>query len=498
MRNKITITLFLVSLFTLNGFAQEFDSTAWNYAKTITARDLSKKLRIIASDEMEGRETGKMGQKVAMQYLINEFRNYGVGDQLMINYKQSFPLVEQENSGIKLSIDGEDFELNNDFIFSPSVYGNKSWNSEIVFVGYGESDNYKELEVKDKAVFIWNGERGKNDPDSNLTLKESIEIARKKGATVIFTYNKNLEESIEKYRHYYEKPKTMLVDDMENGKAPVINLTTNATEVLLKAGRTKLKKINKNGVEKVKPFNVPFKLDVDKPTTELTGENVIAYIEGTDLKDELVIITAHYDHIGKKDTVIYNGADDDGTGTASLLEIAQAFTKAAREGHRPRRSVLIMPVSGEEKGLLGSKYYTNHPIFPLEKTVANLNIDMIGRYDESHERGDKYVYLIGSDKLSSDLHNLSEEVNNTYTKLELDYTFNDENDPNRFYYRSDHYNFAKNNIPVIFYFSGVHEDYHQPTDTFEKIDFRKTERIARLVFMTAWELLNQEERIQLD
>jgi len=245
MRNKNTISLLLIGLFTLNGFAQEFDSTAWKYASTITARELSKKLQIIASDEMEGRETGKLGQKVAMQYLIDEFRSYGVGDQLMINYKQSFPLVEQENSGIKLSIDGEDFVLNKDFVFSPSVYGNKSWSSEIVFVGFGLADDYKELEVKDKAVFIWNGDIEKSDLDSSWSLKESIEIAREKGASVIFTYNKNLEESLEKYGHYYNKPKTMLVDDMENGKAPVINLTTTTTESLLKAGRTKLKNINK-------------------------------------------------------------------------------------------------------------------------------------------------------------------------------------------------------------------------------------------------------------
>lgn len=498
MKNKITITLLILSLFTFNGLGQDFDSTAWSYAKTISTKELAKKLKIIASDEMEGRETGRFGQKVAMQYLINEFKNYGIGDQLMIDYKQSFPLVEQENTGIKLSIDGEEFELNKDFVFTPTVYGNKSWNSEILFVGFGEKKDYREIEVKDKAVFIWNGKREKNGSDSSWTLKESIETAREKGATAIFVYNKNLEESLEKYEHYYKKPKTMLVDDMMNGEAPLVNLTTNATETLLKAGGTKLKKINRKGVEKVKQFNVPFKLDVDKPTTELKGENVIAYIEGTDLKEELIIITAHYDHLGKKDTIIFNGADDDGTGTVSLLEIGQAFGEAVRDGHRPRRSILIMPVSGEEKGLLGSKYYTNHPIFPLENTVANLNIDMIGRYDESHEKGERYVYLIGADKLSSDLHNLSEEVNKTYTKLELDYTFNDENDPNRFYYRSDHYNFAKNNIPVIFYFSGVHEDYHQPTDTFEKIDFRKTERIARLVFMTAWEIANRDERLKLD
>lgn len=502
MRSKKTIIYLICSVFVLNSVAQEFDSTAWKYAKTITAEELSKKLKIISSDEMEGRETGKLGQKIAMQYLINEFKSYGVGDYNFLNYKQSFPMVEQENTGITLTIDGKKLDLNNDFVFSPEVYGNKSWDSEIVFVGFGattkENNDYKGLELKDKAVFIWNGERNAANPDSSWTLKESIATAREKGASAIFVYKENLEERVAKYDHYYNKPKTKLVDDLQSNEAPVVYLTKKATNIFLKAGGKKLKKLNKKGIAKVKPFFVSFKMDVDKPTTELTGENIIAYIEGDRYKDELVVITAHYDHLGKKDSIIYNGADDDGTGTVSLLEIAQAFAQAAREGHRPQRSVLIMPVSGEEKGLLGSKYYTNHPIFPLKNTVANLNIDMIGRYDKKHEETNNYVYLIGSDRLSKDLHKLSENVNKSYTKIDLDYTFNDKNDPNRFYYRSDHYNFAKNNIPVIFYFSGVHEDYHQPSDTHEKIDFDKTARIARLVFLTAWELVNREERIKLD
>jgi hypothetical protein len=229
----------------------------------------------------------------------------------------------------------------------------------------------------------------------------------------------------------------------------------------------------------------------------IKGENVLGFIEGTDLKEELIIITAHYDHLGKHEDKIFNGADDDGSGTVATLEIAEAFMSAKKEGNGPRRSVLIMPVSGEEKGLLGSKYYTDHPIYPLENTVANLNIDMIGRVDDWHENGD-YVYLIGADMLSQELHDISEQTNDQYIGLELDYTFNAEDDPNRYYYRSDHYNFAKNNIPVIFYFNGVHEDYHKVTDTVEKIDFNKIQTITRLVFLTAWELANRDERIQLN
>ena len=233
-----------------------------------------------------------------------------------------------------------------------------------------------------------------------------------------------------------------------------------------------------------------------KSNQTIRGENVLGYIEGTDLKDELIIITAHYDHLGKHDSLIFNGADDDASGVAGAMEIAEAFMIAKKEGYGPRRSILIMPVSGEEKGLLGSEYYTDNPIYPLENSIANLNIDMIGRLDDWHDNGN-YVYLIGSDRLSLELHNLNEEINAKYIGLDLDYRFNDEEDPNRYYYRSDHYNFAKNNIPVIFYFNGIHEDYHRPSDTIEKLDFNKIETITKLIFLTAWELANRDERIKL-
>jgi Zn-dependent M28 family amino/carboxypeptidase len=182
----------------------------------------------------------------------------------------------------------------------------------------------------------------------------------------------------------------------------------------------------------------------------------------------------------------------------AVMELAQAFAQAKKDGFGPRRSILFMTVTAEEKGLLGSDYYTQNPVFPLQNTVANLNIDMIGRLDRKYQDNPNYVYVIGSDKLSSTLHQISEEANQMHTNLTLDYTYNDPDDPNRFYYRSDHYNFAKNNIPVVFYFNGVHEDYHRPTDTVDKILFPKMETITRLVFHTAWELANREERIVVD
>ncbi|WP_159024135.1 M28 family metallopeptidase [Formosa sp. L2A11] len=228
------------------------------------------------------------------------------------------------------------------------------------------------------------------------------------------------------------------------------------------------------------------------------SENVLAYIEGSEKPDEVLVISAHLDHVGIIKGEIYNGADDDGSGTVALLEIAQAFKKATLNGHQPKRSILFLHVTAEEIGLYGSKYYSEHPIFPLENTIANLNIDMIGRVDDKHKDNPNYVYLIGSDRLSNELHYASEKTNSTYFNLDLDYTFNALNDKNQFYYRSDHYNFAKHNIPVIFYFNGTHADYHKATDTVDKINFSILQKRAQLVFATAWQLANQPNRPALN
>ena len=229
-------------------------------------------------------------------------------------------------------------------------------------------------------------------------------------------------------------------------------------------------------------------------------ENVVAFIEGSEFPNEYLVISSHLDHIGiNSKGEINNGADDDGTGTVALLEIAEAFKQAKDQNQGPKRSIIFLHVTGEEKGLLGSKYYSENPLYPLADTMVNLNVDMIGRVNPKRETNDpNYIYLIGADKLSQELHDISEATNKKYTQLSLDYTYNDEKDPNRFYYRSDHYNFAKKNIPVIFYFSGTHEDYHKPGDTPDKILYPTLEKRTRLIFYTAWELANRNERIKLN
>lgn len=228
------------------------------------------------------------------------------------------------------------------------------------------------------------------------------------------------------------------------------------------------------------------------------SENIWAFIEGSEKPEEVVVVSAHYDHVGVKNGDVYNGADDDGSGTVALLEIAEAFAKAKKDGHGPKRSILFFHATGEEHGLLGSSYYSENPLFAFENTVTDINIDMIGRRDVAHEASNNYVYLIGADRLSSDLDSICTAVNDKYTKIDLDYKFNDKNDPNHFYERSDHYNFAKHGIPSVFLFNGVHADYHRKTDTVDKIEFDALTKRTQLAFSIAWEVANRENRPVVD
>lgn len=272
------------------------------------------------------------------------------------------------------------------------------------------------------------------------------------------------------------------------------------------------KKAGRYLVEQYKKDGIPFPKGADSYYQKVpaafmnkdSGENlpdsanIWAFIEGSEKPNEIVVVSAHYDHVGIKNGEVYNGADDDGSGTVSLLEIAQAFKKAKKDGHGPKRSILILHMTGEEHGLYGSEYYSENPLFPIANTVADVNIDMIGRRDELHKDSNNYVYLIGSDYLSTDLFNICEAVNTKYTHLNLDYKFNDRKDPNRFYYRSDHYNFAKHGIPVVFLFNGVHADYHKSSDEVDKIEFDALTKRAQFGFSIAWELANRDARIIVD
>ncbi len=496
--NKFICFSFLGLLFTgctvkknaSQAFANQEDAN--QFVKTINQEDLRKHLTIIASDEFEGRETAMPGQKKAAAYIANHFKTIGL--QKGVNdtsYFQPFPVAVKDPSKVGIKVDGKRLTFLEDFFYLGSFNDTNINDLEIVYLNYGIDDsrysNYKDIDVKGKVVVVKEG-----IPDDVAisegwdNWRKKIDAAQKNGAMALFTIKTDFKSQLERIKFYIQNP-IMQLHNKGNRKQSQFIPNFFISDVVAK---DIFKIENKSEVIKLNG-KVSLTLQIDQV---LSSENVLGFIQGTDKKDEVVVITAHYDHIGYDAGEICNGADDDGSGTVAVLELAEAFKKAELAGKGPRRSMLFMTVSGEEKGLLGSQYYTENPVYDLSNTVVDLNIDMIGRVDEHHENNN-YVYLIGSDKISSDLHEISEKANADNMKMELDYTYNSESDPNRFYYRSDHYNFAKNNIPVIFYFSGVHEDYHKPTDDVEKIDFEKLERTTKLVFYTAWEIANRDKNL---
>ena len=507
-------------LLTLSAFGQK-DDVQLKYAQTITAEDLRTRLEIIASDEFEGRETGQPGQKKAAKYIRERFQEFGFEPiDALGGYFQEFKLQLTYPDTVKLTVGTDTLKFLRDMYYFPGFGDMLIETKDLIYLGYGIDDesysDYKGVPVSDRVLMISADEPSNKKGISYITKTEEksdwtvdwskkIELAREKGAKALLIIDDNFTTSVTQYGRYIKRPNLELGDEpSEKGGIPLIFISSKMANRILKGagvkgGHQKLEKtIGKKGKTLTQELAVPVTIDVKKNREELTSENVLGFLPGTDKPDEILVVTSHYDHLGKKGDKIFNGADDDGSGTTTLLELAEAFSLASKDGNGPKRSVLFMTVSGEEKGLLGSEFYTDNPVYPLENTVANLNIDMIGRIDENHAPDSNYVYIIGSDKLSTELHSLSEKTNSTYTNIDFDYTYNDENDPNRFYYRSDHYNFAKNQIPVIFYFTGVHEDYHQPTDTVDKIMFQKTQKIARLVFHTAWEIANRDKKLVVD
>ena len=479
------------------------------YALSITEAELKEHLYTYASDEFEGRETGQPGQKKAVEYLKAQYQKMGIpAAQANGDYFQNVPLQMSKLPTGTISINGTSYPMGEDFLTFSEANGTYN---EIVYAGYGiEEENYSDyegLDVTGKMLLIKAGEptlengnyvlSGTKEKSVWSNMSESIgkrmELALEKGAKGVLYFDADNFSRFKTRYDYMLKNDSGRMGLKDSKEEDFSSFFINA-----KMAKTLLPSIEKDQTAKVLPLNVT--LSIESANIELNSENVVAFIKGSEKPEEYIVISSHLDHIGiSKNGDINNGADDDGSGTVGLLEIAQAFKKATDAGNGPKRSVVFLHVTGEEKGLLGSMYYTDvEPIFPLAQTVANLNIDMIGRIDPKREGDRNYIYLIGSDKLSTELHELSEEVNNKYSKIEFDYTYNDENDPNRFYYRSDHYNFAKNNIPIIFYFNGTHDDYHRPGDTPDKINYDLLENRSRLVFYTAWELANRENRIVVD
>lgn len=519
MIKRIILTI-NYSLLAIACVAQNIDTIAVRFSKYISAEGMKKNLTVLASDEYEGRETGQKGQAMAAEYITNYYKDLGIPPltNLKEGYQQSYPLAVYNPPELKLTINKKAFKQTTDYYSWANITGDTNITiSDIEFCGYGINtfvyNDYDKIDVKNKAVMILNGEPLRKD--GNFIVTQSTEPsmwatnfrtkqaeAKKQGIKYLIIADTNVALSYAQQERRV-KHNRMAIDNGTASSYPlIIYISKQIADELLASSKQNISSLSDKISTAAKSVHISVKtnmeLNLKQGKEKTSAENILAYIEGTDLKNEIIVISAHYDHLGIQGGKVYNGADDDGSGTVAIMQLAKAFQEAKKQGKGARRSILFLNFSGEEKGLLGSEYYTEHPVFELSKTVCDLNIDMIGRIDDAHKGNANYVYLIGSDKLSSELHKTSEETNKTYSNLQLDYTYNDPNDPNRFYYRSDHYNFAKNNVPVIFYFNGVHDDYHQPTDDIEKIDFTKMEKISKLVFFTAWQLANQTERIKVD
>jgi hypothetical protein len=486
---------------------------------SITASELKKHLSFIASDELGGRYTFSEGNRKAAAYLASQLASYGYrGAASDGSFLQPVPLgyrkVEVDKTSLTLDLAGAKkiLKYGDDFLSDKPVSADLK--GELVFVGYGISssankhDDYAGLDTKGKIIVVMPGA-----PKSmNAALLKENEIGEKNalahgaiGAILIpppdqlqlWGYLKNFAASEQLNIVPKSKQPFPTVFAGINLVKTIAGLLGVEHSVLLSPAGKELKPAKLAAAVELK-MNVTVK---DAPP----AQNVVAMLEGTDakLKDEYVVVSAHLDHLEtKSDGKVYNGADDDGSGIVSVLEIAQALHLA-----RPKRSILVVFHTGEELGLMGSEYITDYePVIPLHKLVTNLNIDMIGRSrppgdndPQNKELTDKNsLYIIGSDKLSTELHKLNEETNNETSRLRFDYLYNDENHPQRFYYRSDHYNYAKHGIPIIFFFTGVHRDYHQVTDDVEKIDFEKMERIDRLIFSLAFRIANLDHRLVVD
>lgn len=508
MRNMIKHLFALAAVcIAITGTAQK-KADPQTFARSITTTDLKNHLSVIASAEMEGRDTPSPGLEKAAEYITAHFKKLGLKPGNNGSFRQTYRLSKDSLAVLDLTINGMSFKGVD--AVAPIWTSDDKLNlnySEYAFVGYGvvdqNRDDYEGLDVKGKLVVLIAGSPKGFTPSvqgrlASTTLTAKIRNALAKGAGAVFIATRDIPSRSKvkiSYRPEWEK-------EAPGKAAPVFYISADVVEKVSGHSFEEIKAALDNGQTRPGMNQGSVTLNYLLQKDRATASNVLGVIEGTDKKDEYLFITAHYDHVGKDaEGNIYYGADDDGSGTVSVLEMAEAFALAKKAGKGPRRTVVFMTVSGEEKGLWGSEYYSENPVYPMDKTTADLNIDMIGRIDTERMSADtlNYVYVIGHDKLSTDLPVINEGMNNKYTKLVLDYKFDDPNDTEQIYYRSDHYNFARKGVPILFFYDGMLKaDYHKPTDTIDKINFPLMAKRAQMIFYTAWEMANRDAMLKRD
>lgn len=516
------------------------------FQEVISPDFLRPRLAAFAHDSMEGRETGTRGLRMAAGYLAAEYRAMGfqpVGDDS--SYFQHFKLnATRSDSVVYVVSDTSDSRVVDRSVASARSrarflpgFGNAGGGrreGEIVFAGFGVNDFAREVRhlegagLEGKWVMVYQEipavVEGDTLVDPSLNSRSRFNaILSESGARGIVVIPdmspSEFENEAGEERADFGEPQGMSLayrgggSGGNNGTGYSVIHPELASRLLgLEGGASALREHRRellDGITEFRARDTGYALSRTGYATEVTVEtrNVVAYLEGDDpeVNDEVVVLTSHYDHLGigqpdRNGDRIYNGADDDGSGTIGLLNVAKAFADARDQGVRPRRSILFLNVSGEEKGLLGSRYYSDHPIFPMEKTVTNLNVDMIGRVDRQHEEQgiSEYAYIIGGRIISSDLDSLLEAANARAGRVELDPRYNDLKDPNQFYRRSDHWNFGRLGVPFAFFFTGVHEDYHQQSDEAHKILYEKMSKITRTIYATAVMVANTDDPPEVD
>ena len=494
-------------------------STQTHYASTIEAINLKNHIELLASESFEGRRVGERGQKMAGLYIQDFFIKNGlepaVPTELGKRYLQEFNVEKSKimDVTIKAEVKGKEvFFINKkDFLANPFTYLHNEKELNVVLTGYSILPN-EQMNRRGVALFLNTYDKENvfySNQEWNEKTEKQVLLAQKTGAKAIFfilpnsdNFKTNLKR-LQKGKYLNENVYTLQTEK----SSAVYFLSMQMAAKLFDYSYSEWKQIEEQFKENQIPSNLPYttlSIQVKKEKlTVLETENIIGFIEGGDLKQELVVISAHYDHLGQDEkqkevqtkNKFFAGADDNASGVAALMELAKVFAAAKKDGFSPRRSILFLATTAEEVGMLGSSYYTDiSPLFPLSNVVTNLNIDMIGReyVPKNKYSNNDYVTIVGSDWHSLILHQTNEQANATFTKLNLDYSYNSKSDPEEFFYRSDQYSFAKYNIPVIFYTSPDHKDYHKTSDTAEKIDYQRVERVTKLIFHTTWQIANQE------
>jgi Zn-dependent M28 family amino/carboxypeptidase len=481
--------------------------------ESISRKDIERHMRILAGEEMQGRKTGDPGIEKAADYIVSFFDSIGLVNPAPGNdpYILDFPLYRTGWKEYMLIHGNDTVKFDRDLLVQ-GIVPELSGEYGIVFAGYGiehpKYNNYKGLDVKGKIVLYLVGEP-KDKSGRYVTTGSAISgfskfdsrkdsIAYEHGAVAAIRLDPAEEQAMKTIRSnavFSQYGAVSLKPQVSaTGRNYVYTTLSQGARIMGISAENLLKaaEVASSGNGKLKPITGQVMVSAIRNPSSIKAENIAGVIEGTDLKDEYIVVTAHYDHLGPGKTGIRYGADDNASGTIGIMEVAEAFQQAAKSGIRPRRSILFLPVTGEEMGLLGSQYYVAHPIVPIDKTIAAVNMDMIGRKDKGHEEGKKYVFLYVSGQPGEFMDMAAQKAFNSM-KTDLAPEFQYKSSSKESLGGSDHMSFEAVKVPVAYFFNGTHEDYHKPGDTYDKILYDQMRETVRLVFLTTWELANQEK-----